>query len=213
LGVANEERAAFVQFARTDEEPEMFRHPLFVDPADGTSIPKSDEFTAPETLFPADSPGWVDVVSDESMPALSNRLLVARFHCAPVDSPRRETLSDGRQLCNICAAGRIAGGVTGTIHQEITTLSKTPVRQPDCIVNTAVLFNIVTGAGRMKGYCTGYTTFRHETGSAYHKLHGKICAVSDTYTDLFLANVHYECEVTTAPKGVKGHGTLTFVPG
>jgi transcriptional regulator with XRE-family HTH domain len=213
LGIADEERAAFVRFARTDDMPEMFRHPLFAEPAYGTPILKSDEFIAPETLFPADFPGWVEVISDETPPLLSNRLLTARWHCAPVDSPRRELLNDGRELCTIYAAGRIIGGVNGTIHQEITHLIKTPDHQPCLIANLAVLFNIVTDAGRIKGSCTGYTTRRDEASNIYADLHGKICAVTDTYADLFLAEVHYESEIIMAPYGIKAHGALTMVPG
>src|SRR5262245_43191444 len=122
LGIANEERDTLVRFARTDEGPQMFRHPQFVEPATGTPSPGSDECATPEVLVPADFPGWVEVVSDKTPSALSDKLLVARFHCAPVDSPRGVTLSDGRLLTNRCAAGRIVGGVTGTIHQEITEL-------------------------------------------------------------------------------------------
>jgi hypothetical protein len=54
LGIADEERATFVRFARSDDMPEMFQHPLFAEPANGTSISKSDGLIAPETLFPAD---------------------------------------------------------------------------------------------------------------------------------------------------------------
>jgi transcriptional regulator with XRE-family HTH domain len=213
LGIAAEERAAFIRFARTDEGPEMFRHPLFVEPANATPFPESDELATPEALFPADFSGWIKMVSDETLPARSSTLLSARFHCAPVDSPRRETLSDGRLLFNICMAGRIAGGINGTMGAEINELVKTPVHQPGCIVNSTVLFNIVTDAGRMKAYCIGYTTPWSETGSAHHESHGKICAVSDTYADLFLADVYCKVEVITAPNGIKGQGVVTFVPG
>ncbi len=213
LGIADEERDAFVRFARSDDMPEMFQHPLFAEPANGMSIFKSDEFAAPETLFPADFPGWIGVMSDEAPALLSNRLLTARWHGAPVDSPRLERLNDGRELCTIYTAGRITGGVNGTIHQEVTQLIKMLDPQTCLIATIAVLFTIVTDTGRIKGSCSGYTTRKDETNNLYADLHGKICAVTDAYADLFLAEIHYESEVIMAPYGIKAHGTLTIVPG
>jgi transcriptional regulator with XRE-family HTH domain len=214
LGIADEERPAFVRFARTDEMIEMFRHPLFTEPPNGTPISKSDEFITPESLFPADFPGWVEVMSDETPLLLSDRLLMARWHAAPVDSPRRELLNDGhRELCTIYTAGRIIGGINGTFHQEITHLIKMPNYQPCVVANMAVLFNIVTDAGHIKGSCTGYTNRKDEASNTYADLHGKICAVTDAYADLFLSEVRYKSEIIMAPYGIKAHGALIIVPG
>jgi transcriptional regulator with XRE-family HTH domain len=213
LGIADEEREAFVRFARTDAMPELFQHPLFAEPAHRTPSAQSEEFIAPETLFPTDFPGWVEVMSEETPPLLSNRLLRARWHGAPIDSPRREPLNDGRELCTIYGAGRINGDVNGTLQQEITHLIKMPDHEPCVVAKMAVLFNIVTEAGRMKGCCTGYTTHRDEANIIYADLHGKIGAVTDTYADLFLAEVHYESEIIMAPYGIKAYGALTIVPG
>jgi len=77
----------------------------------------------------------------------------------------------------------------------------------------AALFTIVTEAGRIKGSCTGYTTCRNGTSSIYADLHGKVCAVTDTYADLFMAEVHYQSEIVLATYGIKAYGTLTLVPG
>ncbi len=214
LGIADEERAAFVRFARTDDMPEMFQHPLFAEPTNGLSVSKSDQFIAPEALFPADFPGWVEVMSAETPRLLSNRLLTARWHGAPINSPRRERLNDGRELCIIYAAGRITGGLNGTIHQEITHLIKLSDQGTCLMANMALLFTIETDAGRVKGTCSGYTTRRDESSpNIYADLHGKICAVTDTYADLFLAEVHCESEILMAPYGIKAHGVLTIVPG
>jgi transcriptional regulator with XRE-family HTH domain len=213
LGIADDERAAFVRFARADETPEMFRHPLFAEPANDTSVSESDARIAPEALFPAAFPGWIEVILDKTPLRLSDRPLIARWHGAPVDSPRHERLDDARELCTIFAAGRITGDITGTIHQEVTHLIKMRDHQPCLMANMAVLFNIVTESGRMKGYCTGYTTRRDETSNTCADLHGKVCAVTDTYADLFLAEVHYESEIIMASYGIKSYGTLTIVPG
>jgi transcriptional regulator with XRE-family HTH domain len=212
LGIADEERTAFVRFARTDATPEMFHHPLFAEPANSASNSKSDDSSATETLFPADFPGWVEVSSDEVLPVLSHSLLVARWHGAPIDSPRRERLNDGRELCTIYTAGRITGGINGTLYQEITHLIKAPVQLPCLRANMAVLFTIETAAGRIKGSSTGYTTHRDEANIMYADLHGKVSAVTDIYTDLFLAEVHFEGQVIMAPYGIKAQGTLTIVP-
>jgi transcriptional regulator with XRE-family HTH domain len=206
LGIADEERPAFVRFARTDQEPELFRHPLFVTPANAVNTPEPDELAAPETLFPADFPGWIEVAVDESLSVLSNRLLIARYHSAPIDSPSSEILEDGRQLCKIASKGRIAGAITGTIHQEITQLHAANHR-PDNVAYTAAVFTIETDTGFIKGSCDGFMT-QNQSGTQQVRMHGKIFSVTDRYADLFLADVDYASEVVTVPYGVKDQGVL-----
>jgi transcriptional regulator with XRE-family HTH domain len=207
LGIDDDELPLFIQFARTDQEAEHFRHPLFVEPERKASGLDAEIIATPENLFPTDFPGWIEIVSDQTSSFHSNRLLTAHFHSAPIDSPISETLQDGRQLCKIFAKGRIAGAIEGIVQQEVTQLHYKS-DQPSSIVRTAVLFHIETEKGTIKGCCAGFMTGNRETGSERTTLQGKIYSVTNAYIDLLLADVYYESEVRMIPNGVKDQGRL-----
>jgi transcriptional regulator with XRE-family HTH domain len=213
LGIAEDERAAFARFARTDQGADMFRHPLFVEPGESTPILKSDELITPQTFFPIDTPGLLDLTPNETLQVPTNKLVVGRFHHAPIDSPRRATLPDGRWLCKFWAAGRIVGAINGTMQQEITQLIKAPDQPDSNFAHLAILFSIETDVGSIRGGCAGFEVRGSNGSSDYVRLHGKIYSVTDSYADLFLTDVYYESEVVLAPtRGIKDQGVLIIVP-
>jgi len=212
LGIADEERTTLIHFARTDQGPEMFRHPLFTEPAERLSIAaRHEDSAAPETLFSVDSPGWIRGASNGGSLVPSNKLIVARFHSAPIDSPHVIVLADGRNFCRIHASGRITGGLQGTIHQPITQIHPPP-HQTGTVIHSAAWFEIETDAGIIRGSGTGFMTWNQDGRDEHTELHGKIYDIPATYVDLFLANVSFESRVVMAPNGIKDYGLLKILP-
>jgi transcriptional regulator with XRE-family HTH domain len=212
LGIADEERVAFIHFARTNQEPEMFRHPLFAEPAASLSLAvNGEDLVAPEMLFPGDSPGWVRVASDVDSALPPNKLVVARYHSAPIDSPHVIALQDRRNLCKIRSSGRVVGGLKGIIHQEITQIHPAP-HQTGSVIHSAVQFEIETEVGTIKGSCNGFMTWKQDGSDEHSEVHGKIYDIAEPYVDLFLAEVSIESRVVMASNGIKDYGILKILP-
>jgi transcriptional regulator with XRE-family HTH domain len=184
VGIVPEERMKFIQFARRDHAPDHFQHPVFNPSETSTQY-------APEDMFPADFPGWIEVTHPIPAATLSKTLLTLKLQSAPIDSPRSECLADGRQLCKIYSKGHVSGSLNGVLTQEISHLVDKP-QQPALLAYLTVYFTIETDLGIVKGYYTGFSKNDSERQADLLRMRGQVLSVTSVYIDLFLADVFYE---------------------
>ncbi len=212
VGIAPEEQSRFIQFARTDADPEAFRHPVL---SLATMLPEGEasDLLAPEAMFALDFPGWINVTQTAQPEQLAHTLLVMRIQSAPIDSPRSEFLDDGRMLCKIFGQGQVVGHLEGMITQEYTHLGEAAPQTPRYI---SVFFSIDTPLGTIKGYYSGFTTQARNGRDEQVRMHGQVLSVTTAYVDLFQAEVFYEGGIyypgTEGAHGVFERGILTILP-
>jgi transcriptional regulator with XRE-family HTH domain len=210
LGVMVDEQAKFIQFARGDANADSFRHPLFHAP----ELPASTDL-APEEMFPADFPGWINVTHSVPPQRLATRLLVMRVQSGFTDSPRSECLADGRLLCKIFTRGRTSGHLEGVITQEITHLVDDP-EHPGSLNHLASLFELQTADGNLKGSFVGFSTDLRNDRNDQVRMNGQILSATPAYADLLLAQAFYEGNIyysgALPERATFERGVLTIVP-
>lgn len=136
--------------------------------------------------------------------------LIVNYNLAPAGPPVIESLSDGRRIFRLDAAGQVSGALEGTISGTVTQ-AQTPGYEP--ITNT---FVIETEDGRVEGYLTG--TYHPQLddnldGISELVLHGQVLSVTGKYADLFLAQVFVRSEVNVSGgMGTEEVGEMTIAP-
>jgi transcriptional regulator with XRE-family HTH domain len=209
LGIASDERIAFLQFARTGMGAAAFRHPLLAE----TTVPVAEERYPEETALPADVPQWIESHYPEIPLSLREKVMVCSLQTAAVAPGTSEILPDSRMLCKLQSAGKLWGDLSGWLRQEITELSRKIGDENDNFSPVTTLFTIETADGVVKGYYTGFFTEAEDGTHAKVQQHGQVTSVTPAYVDLFMANVFYRGEVPLVnQEGVADRGTITIAP-
>lgn len=185
LRVPDREADAFVQFARSTELDASFRLPAW-NPEQTTD------------WRGAQLPGGRSVATDVELPFG----VTFTYDLVAAETPRVDTLPDGRMLIVIVATGPVGGDIEGTIevrlHQVIAPKPAEHGYRQALPMQLAAQFTVVVGDDSIEGVYTGTMTPMVDddgSGIALVQGTGQVVAVTAGFADHFLEHVFVADEV------------------
>jgi transcriptional regulator with XRE-family HTH domain len=188
--IPERERAAFIQFARSDDPDAFFQLPAW-DPEQLSW--RSGQLPARGPKVPVEPTG-----------------VTLQFETIGREAPRYTQVEDGRYIVQVQATGVVSGDIEGTIERRITQVIQPKPPGFDFSqavpMQTAGTFTIRSGSDNFEGITTGSIAPMLDAsgnGSARVQSTGRVICITPGFIDLFLNYVFVESTV----KMVEGTGT------